>query len=113
MATRAKWKGLTDPDAIGYEHHGGIPARDLDDDEYRALTADQRETVRKSPLYDYRTEDEVAKSPARTGGESRRRRGGKGAATAVQPVPSEEPADTPAEDNAPAAEPDQPEGAEL
>lgn len=61
MAIRAKFK----PTEAG-EFHEGIPARDLDDDDYAALDNEQRATVRKSPLYDYRP-DKPADTPARAG----------------------------------------------
>lgn len=48
MPIRAKFK----PTSEG-EFHPGIPARDLEDDEYRALDADQRRIVRSSALYEY------------------------------------------------------------
>lgn len=51
MALRAKFQ----PTPEG-EFHPGIPARDLDDDDYQALDNDQRALVRNSPLYDYRPE---------------------------------------------------------
>ena len=51
MAIRARFK----PTPEG-EFHPGIPARDLDDDDYQALDTEARALVRKSPLYDYRPE---------------------------------------------------------
>lgn len=51
MALRARFK----PTPEG-EFHPGIPARDLDQDDYDALDSEQRAVVRTSPLYDYRAE---------------------------------------------------------
>lgn len=48
MAIRARFK----PTAEG-EFHPGIPARNLDDDDFAALDNDQRKTVRESRLYAY------------------------------------------------------------
>lgn len=53
MAIRAKWKGNPDEPT---EFHYGIPARDLEDEDYDALDNEQRQTVRSSKLYDYRPE---------------------------------------------------------
>jgi hypothetical protein len=58
VAIRAKWKGGDDPTAADYEYHSGIEARDLTDEDWDALTTEQRATVRASNLYDYRTERE-------------------------------------------------------
>lgn len=67
MAVRAKFK----PTPEG-EFHPGIPARDLDEDDYQALDNEQRALVRKSPLYDYRPErdtpaERAADQPAAAG----------------------------------------------
>ncbi len=35
----------------GGEHHSGIPARNLSDDDWAGLTAEQKATVANSPLY--------------------------------------------------------------
>jgi hypothetical protein len=49
----------------GSEYLNGIPARDLDDEEYQALDPDQRKAVREAkmsggkPLYDVRTDAEL------------------------------------------------------
>lgn len=64
MAIRARWKGNPENPT---EHHYGIPARDLEQEEYDALDNEQRKTVRESPLYDYRP-DRAADTPARAEG---------------------------------------------
>lgn len=61
MAIRARYKG------DGNEHHSDIPARDLTEEEYQALSVEQRALVRSSPLYEARTDREMegpAKTPA-------------------------------------------------
>ena len=59
MAIRAKYKGN------GAEFHEGIPARDIDDDEYQAMDADQRKMLRDSALYDTKTDAQMGShSPA-------------------------------------------------
>lgn len=35
----------------GGEHHSGIPARDLSEDDWAGLTSEQRKTVTHSPVY--------------------------------------------------------------
>lgn len=67
MAIRAKFKPTPDG-----QYHTGIPARDLEQEDYDALDNDQRALVRKSPLYDYRPErdspaDRAADKPAPAG----------------------------------------------
>lgn len=52
MTIRAHWRGNP---ADETEHHYGIPARSLDEDDWEQLDTEQRETVRKSPLYRYVT----------------------------------------------------------
>lgn len=67
MAIRAKFK----PTPEG-EFHPGIPSRDLTDEDYDALSTNERKTVRESRLYDYRPErdtaaERVADKPAPAG----------------------------------------------
>lgn len=50
MAIRAHWKG-NPTDAT--EHHYGIPARNLTDEDWAALSTEERDTVRDSKLYRY------------------------------------------------------------
>jgi hypothetical protein len=57
MAIRARWKG-----AEG-EFVYGVPARNLSEDEYAALTPEQRAEVRASGVYDVKTEAEMAGEP--------------------------------------------------
>lgn len=54
MAIRARFKGGEGQFLIG------IPARHLDEDEYAALSAEQRAEVRSSGLYDVKTDAEMA-----------------------------------------------------
>ncbi len=51
MATKARYKGKG-------EYFGGIPARNLTDEEYDALTTEQKKTVRESDIYDVRSDTE-------------------------------------------------------
>jgi hypothetical protein len=60
MATRAKYKGN------GGEFLEGIPARDLDEDEYQALDADRRKMVRESKLYDTKTDAQMSGAGSRS-----------------------------------------------
>jgi hypothetical protein len=41
------------------EHENGIPARDLTDEDWAALTPDERDVVRKSHLYEVATAAEA------------------------------------------------------
>jgi hypothetical protein len=45
-------------------HHGGIPARDLTDEDVKALDADLRKTLRASPIYE-KVEDASKAAPAK------------------------------------------------
>jgi hypothetical protein len=65
---RAQWKGeyreRHDEDGnvverMPLESLPGIPARDLTEDEYQALSVDQRAEVRGSALYDTKTDAEM------------------------------------------------------
>lgn len=64
MAIKARYKG------DGSEFLNGIPARNLDEDEYAALDADQKRDVRQSGLYEVRPDDEIhpAKAEDKKGG---------------------------------------------
>lgn len=53
MAIRARFKGE------GGAYHTGIPARDLSEDDWEELTTEQRETARKSALYDVKSNREM------------------------------------------------------
>lgn len=53
MAIKARYKGN------GEEFHMGIPKRDLTEEEYDALDADEKKLLRSSPIYDVRTEAEM------------------------------------------------------
>lgn len=53
MALRARYTG------DGTAYLNGIPARNLDEDEFEALSADDRRRVRASGLYDVRTDAEM------------------------------------------------------
>lgn len=54
MAIRAKYKG-----ADG-EYLEGIPGSDLDEDQYQALSAEQRKMVRESDIYDTKTDAQMS-----------------------------------------------------
>ena len=77
MPTRATYKGevieryadVTDPDGktsrilverVPVGHLTGIPARDLSEDEWQSLNADQRKMVRDSGLYDVKTDAQMS-----------------------------------------------------
>jgi hypothetical protein len=54
VATKATWRGRH-PDDVGFEHVSGVPARDLEDSEYDALSDDQKAAVLAHPeLYSVR-----------------------------------------------------------
>jgi hypothetical protein len=74
MAVRAKFKGAKNAagDLEGYLN--GIPARDLDEDEdWKDMTPENRERVRKSELYDTKTDSQMSgsssSSESKKGGE--------------------------------------------
>jgi hypothetical protein len=54
MAIRARYKGQPHPQrpTEPLEYLDGIPARDLSDDEYEALSIDDKKRVRDSSLYE-------------------------------------------------------------
>jgi outer membrane biosynthesis protein TonB len=52
MTIRATYKG------DGFAFHAGIPARNLEQEEYAALTNEERALLRESPLYDVLTDAE-------------------------------------------------------
>lgn len=45
----------------GGEHHSGIPARDLTEEDWAGLTSEQKQTVTHSPLYKAVTKPTVKK----------------------------------------------------
>jgi len=47
----AKFIGSVDAEGVPVTYHSGIPARDLTDDDLKALTNEQRDAVETSPLY--------------------------------------------------------------
>ena len=53
MAIRAIYKG------DGSEYLVGIPARNLDEDDYQALDTEQRKAVRDCSIYDCKTDKEM------------------------------------------------------
>lgn len=54
MAIRAKYKGKHDEKGMPSGFIDGVPSRDLDDDEYDALTTEQKAMVRASSVYEYK-----------------------------------------------------------
>ncbi|HXI17968.1 MAG TPA: hypothetical protein VNM48_16520 [Chloroflexota bacterium] len=54
MAIRATYKG------DGTEYLLGVPARNLDEDDYLALDSEQRKAVRESSIYAYKTDKEMS-----------------------------------------------------
>jgi hypothetical protein len=65
---KALWKGeyREEPDGSTQpvEFLQGAPARSLTQDEFDALPEELREDMRKSPLYEVRTEKEMSGTPA-------------------------------------------------
>lgn len=61
---RATFKGRLNDDGTPVEFHAGLPARDITESEYQAMSAEERAAVRASPLYDTKTDREVAGKPA-------------------------------------------------
>jgi len=54
MAIVARFKGPRDADGMALEFHYGIPATDLDEAAFDALTDEQKAVLAASPLYDLR-----------------------------------------------------------
>lgn len=48
------------------EFYAGIPNKDLTEEEYQALTVEQRKVVRDSGLWDTKTDNEIAPAVTRT-----------------------------------------------
>ena len=73
MAIKARWVGKRNPDGSPVEFHEGIPARDLDDEAWDGLSAEQKATISGSPLYtlrgEARAEGERAERSAAKGGD--------------------------------------------
>jgi hypothetical protein len=80
-------------DANGYplQFHEGIPARDLESEEYAALSDEQREIVRNSGLYDYANLREARKAERTQQDEPTP---ATGEPAAAEPAPTEAPQDT-------------------
>lgn len=78
MAIRARFVGKQDAEGQPLEYLTGVPARDLQDDEYDALDRRQRAAVRDSGLYKMSEpkskkadrEEEAAEQPAEGGGDA-------------------------------------------
>jgi hypothetical protein len=73
VTIRAKFTGPKNADGVAEEFLHGIPARDLDEDEdWAGLTTEQKDEVRKSGLYDVKTERDMrSKSTASHKSESK------------------------------------------
>lgn len=54
MAVVAKWKGSLNEDGTPMEFHGGIPARDIEEEEFAVMSDAQKVTLAHSRLYDLR-----------------------------------------------------------
>lgn len=87
---RAKFTG------DGREYHSGIPARDLAEQDWERLTPEQRDTVRRSPLYDARTNAEMQPKAAPTRRSAARRTPAHAAPEPSAPEPAAEEQETPA-----------------
>jgi hypothetical protein len=65
MATRAHYRGRLDANDVPQEFLNGIPAMDIDEDQWQQLTTEQRAAVRDAkreggkPLYDVATDREM------------------------------------------------------
>lgn len=59
MAIRAKFTGKRNEDGTPREYLDGVPSRDIDEDEWKALSNEQRATVRGSSLYATRTDADM------------------------------------------------------
>lgn len=62
MARRAAFKG------DGQEYLEGIPSRHLDEEDWQALSKEQRDTVRGSSLYDVKTDAQMSSSSSSSSG---------------------------------------------
>lgn len=51
MAIKARFTGKRDSEGLPLEFLNGVPARDLQDNEYDALSTEQKHDVRHSGLY--------------------------------------------------------------
>lgn len=60
MTIRAKFTGAIDAEGKPREYLQGIPARDLDEDEWKAFTNEQRAEVRGSAIYRTKTDAEMS-----------------------------------------------------
>jgi len=66
MAIKARYKGGNPAEDPNAEYLNGVPARNLDEDEYDALDPELKKLVRESSLYDVRLEsDRHAPAPAK------------------------------------------------
>jgi hypothetical protein len=73
MATRARYRGRLDANGVPQEFLNGIPASDIDEDQWQQLDSEQRAAVREArrggdgkPLYDVATDREMSGgSPAK------------------------------------------------
>ena len=53
-AIAARFKGKRNDDGTPAEYHSGIPARDLTEDEFSALSDEHKATLAHSAIYDLR-----------------------------------------------------------
>lgn len=61
MGVKAKWKGGTQSSkGDDFRYLNGVPARDLTDDDYKALDADAKRSVRESGLYEMQSNDDAS-----------------------------------------------------
>lgn len=61
MAVKAKYTSKDGAFVVG------VPARDLDEDEYAALDTEQKRTVRSSGLYDVKGDEPARNAPVKGG----------------------------------------------
>lgn len=66
MAIVAKFVGPKDENGMPLSYHNGIPASDLSEEDFAALTDEEKATLAASPLYDLRRDaPKEAESAAR------------------------------------------------
>lgn len=63
VAIRARFKGTVGADGTALEYLNGIPARDLSDEEYDALSKEDRARVRAASVFQMRDNEPKAAKP--------------------------------------------------
>lgn len=68
MSVKAQYIGKKDEQGNPLAYINGIPAADLSDEEYDALSADQKRHVRNSGLYRVESAEKKADKPEKSAG---------------------------------------------